>query len=276
MQAVGGTVKAGLVVPDTPLPEGTRVEIFYHEALSPNVAQATASNGAATSVATDTARRAEEPIASEIAPEVEADLDFWYRNGAPLMNRIATVNSQAAMAGRLLDGQVATGRVIPAPPDSRQQLRWKFSWRWAAAVGVVLLILVIARLFTVRNSDAVSIRQRVVKGQIIEMTADAHTDAAGAMRALSSELWRSPRVKEVVLYYGQPHNLLIYDRQSNSLTAIPGVPNHDSPCGTLASGPHFNKVTDEIVHRVAEDGVGIDGIRRFCGAPEQTVENSCT
>lgn len=274
MQAVGGTVKAGVVVPDTPLPEGTRVEIFYHEALSPNVAQAAAPNGAAIG----TAHRVEEPV----SPEVEADLDFWYRTGAPLMNRIATVNgnaSNAAVAGHLLDGQLTTGRVVPAPPDSRQHnrqwLRWKGSWHWIAALVATLLIGTLARLLIVSHSDTVAIRKRVVKGQIIEITADAHTDATGAMRALSSELWRSPRVKEVVLYYGQPHNLLIYDRQSQSLTAIPGVPNHDSPCGTLASGPHFNKVTDEIVHRVAEDGVGIEGIRSFCGAPEQTVENSC-
>lgn len=200
MQAVSGTVKDGKVVPDKPLPEGTRVEIFFHEALSPTIA----------------------PNAPDYtSPEVQADLDFWYRATASMTNGTGAAPAPARDNGASGVGSAKLKRRAGAaspyvfgdsapvhPRFNRQKLQ---SWGW----GAVLVCLLVAFSFAwsvVQQRGNGAIRQRAVKGGVVEMTADARTDSVGAMRALAAEIDRSPTAREIVLHFGQPRSLLIYDR----------------------------------------------------------------
>ena len=145
-------------------------------------------------------------------------------------------------------------------------------------LGVALVCIIVAFILAwsvVRQRGNGAIRQRTVRGQIVEMTAMRAPTQVGAMRALAAEVDRSPTAHEIVLHFGQPRSLLIYDRQNRSLTSIPGLTSHDSPCNAFASGPFFDKVTDAIVHKVAESGDGIDGLSRYCGAPGKAVDSGC-
>ena len=127
MQAVSGTVKDGKIVPDKPLPEGTRVEIFFHEALSPTVS----------SNAPD-----------YTSPEIQADLDFWYRANASMTNRAGVVpvpemngnaggvkiKRRASAHSSYVFGDVATaakrsGRRF----DYRKLQEWGWAWPWFAS-----------------------------------------------------------------------------------------------------------------------------------------------
>lgn len=287
-----GTVRDGRVVPDQPLPEGSRVEIVVRDPVPlpgrnghpPNhhldmdlPPDGGSPNGDPQGILDGIARAANSSNGNQPESGNQPEPDGWSWEQAiaqaPVSDWQRAREAQAAAEAR------ARAQAEAAAQQAALDAARRRTQRRVGALLVVLAVLGAAAYWyysPARLRGHVRILSRTIKQGSVELVMGPGNGSMESMQALSMELTRSPNAGEVIVFFGKPRTRLIYDRRSHSLTAIPGAATSVTPCGSFVSGPSFSKVTDSIIQKVAASGGPVSDLSRFCGPPGRVDASNCS